>query len=442
MHRSETVETRHLVKRGKVYFVVLDVPKPLQPTLKKKVLTRTTGTGDILQARERRDTILAEFKARIARAKVDVEWLGGAATFDWLAQQADKAEAKAAELIRLAELERDAAQWARRKIAAALMPTSEPTITVLPCAAAGVSFREAAEACIASRQGTTKSDRWTPSLTTYAFPTIGAVPVSDLSTDHVLSVLQPMWATIPDAGRRLRNVIAAVLDYARTRGWRTGDNPAAWDGHLEHVLPQATRIKPAGQHEAMRWQDAPAFCSRLSSLATTPAHTLLFAILTAGRKDEILGATWPEFDLEGRVWTIPAGRMKAGREHRVPLSDAAMAVVRGMQAQSLPRHGELVFPGRAGKLSSATFYRVLHQLGETEATGHGFRSSFRDWCADNGHERELAELALAHVVGGKVERAYQRSDLLERRRGLMQEWGRFCTFRVTLSHKPLPEIAL
>ena len=187
-------------------------------------------------------------------------------------------------------------------------------------------------------------DRWTPSLTTYAFPTIGAVPVSDLSTDHVLSVLQPMWATIPDAGRRLRNVIAAVLDYARTRGWRTGDNPAAWDGHLEHVLPQATRIKPAGQHEAMRWQDAPAFCSRLSSLATTPAHTLLFAILTAGRKDEILGATWPEFDLEGRVWTIPAGRMKAGREHRVPLSDAAMAVVRGMQAQSLPRHGGLCIP--------------------------------------------------------------------------------------------------
>ena len=193
----------------------------------------------------------------------------------------------------------------------------------------GVSFREAAEACIAMSQGTTKSDRWIPSLTTYAFPTIGAVPVSDLSTDHVLSVLQPMWATIPDAGRRLRNVIAAVLDYARTRGWRTGDNPAAWDGHLEHVLPQATRIKPAGQHEAMRWQDAPAFCSRLSSLATTPAHTLLFAILTAGRKDEILGATWPEFDLEGRVWTIPAGRMKARREHRVPLSDAAMAVCGG-----------------------------------------------------------------------------------------------------------------
>ena len=148
---------------------------------------------------------------------------------------------------------------------------------------------------------------------------------------------------------------------------------------------------------------APAFCSRLSSLATTPAHTLLFAILTAGRKDEILGATWPEFDLEGRVWTIPAGRMKAGREHRVPLSDAAMAVVRGMQAQSLPRHGGLVFPGRAGKLSSATFYRVLHQLGETEATGHGFRSSFRDWCADNRHAARTCGIgAGARRQGGRL----------------------------------------
>jgi hypothetical protein len=237
MHRSETVEARHLVKRGKVYFVVLDVPAPLRSTLGRVVLTRTTGTGDILQARERRDAILAEFRTRIAKAKLSTAYPFNAWHMDALLAESQRVEDKARELQKQVDEWRYLANWGREK-AATLSPVPlVPTVTVLP-AVAEVSFREVAEACIASRKGTWKEDQWTPLLTMHAFPTIGAVPVADISTDHVLSVLQPMWATIPNAGKRLRAVIKSVLDYARIRGWRTTpENPAEWPGNLAHVLP-------------------------------------------------------------------------------------------------------------------------------------------------------------------------------------------------------------
>jgi integrase len=269
---------------------------------------------------------------------------------------------------------------------------------------------------------------WLSSLTTHAFPTIGAIPVAAVGTPEVLRVLEPVWATIPETASRLRSRVEAVLDWARVRGYREGENPARWKGHLDHLLPARKKLARVKHHAALPYRDLPAFLPRLSNGCTleagaNEARALEFVILTAARAGEVVSANWREIVIEtGGVWTwaVPAERMKLRRAHRVPLSQAARAVLEQVPADR--RRGP-IFPG----VTVHRLWKLLRTL-ITDATVHGFRSSFRDWAAEQtSAPREIAEMALAHRVGDDTEEAYRRTDLLEKRRTLMESWGRYCT---------------
>ncbi len=266
--------------------------------------------------------------------------------------------------------------------------------------------------------------QWRMTLTVYAEP-LRAKPVDKIETADVLAVLQPIWREKPETASRLRGRIERVLNAAKAKGYRTGENPAAWRGHLENLLPKPSRLS-RGHHAAMRYQDVPAFVAMLREREAVAGLALEFAILTAARSGEILGARWFEIDLDAKVWTIPAERMKAAREHRVPLSEPALAILTKVNEAKV---SDYVFPGqRSGKpLSVMALEMVLRRMGIEDATTHGFRSAFRDWAGNETHfPRELAEHALAHVIGDKAEQAYRRSDALARRRELMDAWARHC----------------
>jgi integrase len=244
---------------------------------------------------------------------------------------------------------------------------------------------------------------------------------SALAPLNSISVLQPVWAKTPETASRLRGRIEAVLDYAKAHGWRSGENPAAWRGHLALILPKRGKLS-RGHHAAMPYAEVPAFVGKLRAKETMPSLALQFLILTAARSGEVLGARWDEIDLEAKVWTVPAARMKAGVAHRVPLSEAARQVVASLAAI---RTGDLVFAGqrRGGQLSNGGV-ALLVPIG---ATIHGFRSAFRDWCGnETSYPREIAEGALAHAAGDATEQAYRRGDALEKRRALMEAWAQFC----------------
>jgi integrase len=261
-------------------------------------------------------------------------------------------------------------------------------------------------------------------LAVYAEP-LRAKPVDKIETADVLAVLQPIWQAKPETASRLRGRIERILNAAKAKGYRTGENPAAWRGHLETLLPKPSRLS-RGHHAAMRYQDVPAFVAKLRERAAVAGLALEFAILTAARSGEILGARWFEIDLDAEVWTIPTERMKAAREHRVPLSDPALAILRKVNEAKV---SDYVFPGqRSGKpLSVMALEMMLRRMGIENATVHGFRSAFRDWAGNETHfPRELAEHALAHLIGDKAEQAYRRSDALARRRELMDAWARHC----------------
>jgi len=266
--------------------------------------------------------------------------------------------------------------------------------------------------------------QWRMTLTVYAEPLRGK-PVDKIDTSDILAVLQPIWQTKPETASRVRGRIERVLNAAKAKGYRAGENPAAWRGHLENLLPKPSRLS-RGHHAAMRYQDVPAFVARLHEREAIAALALEFAILTATRSGEVLGAQWSEIDLDAKVWTISPERMKAAREHRVPLSERAIAIVKQIEAA---RAGDYVFPGQRVKrpLSAMAMEMVLRRMGIEDSTVHGFRSSFRDWAGNETHfPRELAEHALAHVIGDKAEQAYRRSDALARRRELMDAWARYC----------------
>ena len=256
--------------------------------------------------------------------------------------------------------------------------------------------------------------QWRMTLERYAAP-IRSRKVSDIETDDVLRVLSPLWQTRPETASRLRGRIERVLDYAKAHGWRSGENPALWRGHLRNVLPAHSRLA-RGHHAAMPYPDVPAFVQELSGKEAMAARALEFLILTAARAGEVLGATWAEIDLERGLWTVPANRMKAGDEHRVPLSPRALAIVAALHEM---RISDYVFPGqREGRpLSSAAFEMLLRRMKADAFTTHGFRSAFRDWAGDaTSVPREVAEAALAHRVGNATELAYRRTDALEKRR--------------------------
>ncbi|MBZ9975962.1 tyrosine-type recombinase/integrase [Mesorhizobium sp. BR-1-1-10] len=267
--------------------------------------------------------------------------------------------------------------------------------------------------------------QWRMTLTDYA-ASITAMKVSSITTDDVLRVLNPIWQSKAETASRLRGRIERVLTFAKGKGWRSGENPATWRGHLDGVLPVRNRLT-RGHHKAMRYVDVPAFVQRLRGHDAMSARALEFLILTAARSGEVLNATWREFDFDAALWTVPASRMKAGKEHRVPLSKPAVVIAKALHEV---RISEYVFPGhaRGRPLSNMAFAKLIERMKVEGVTPHGFRSAFRDWAGDATHfPRDVAEQALAHRVGDATERAYRRSDALEKRRKLMDAWASYCT---------------
>ena len=265
--------------------------------------------------------------------------------------------------------------------------------------------------------------QWERTLTAYAFPVVGKLSLRHIRQEHILKILEPIWTTKTETATRVRGRIESILDWAKVKGLRSGENPAAWKGHLDHMLPAPTRLKNVEHLAAVPVRDMPGFMVKLREAAGTAAQALEFLILTAARSGEVRGITWQEVSLEDALWVVPAERMKMKKEHRVPLSDRALSILK-----SQPRIDEnpLVFPAlRGSQMSDATMSAVLKRMG-IDATVHGFRSSFRDWCGDyTNYPRDLAEQCLAHGADDPVEAAYRRGDALERRREIMNEWSKF-----------------
>lgn len=266
-------------------------------------------------------------------------------------------------------------------------------------------------------------------------------PVNEVDTEAVLQLLKPIWSNVPETASRLRGRLENIFDAAKVRGLYNGENPARWRGHLKALLPARQRLT-RGHHAALPYRDLPAFMASLRERVTIAARALEFCILTATRSGETLGARWDEIDFEQRVWIIPAGRMKAGYEHRVPLSEGAMAL---LLQQSETRAGDLVFPGRKPgiPLSPMTMAMQLRRLGHSNVTVHGFRSTFRDWAAEQtNYSHETCEQALAHRISDKAEAAYRRGDQLAKRRMLMVDWANYAETKNRISHEQHSEIAL
>lgn len=322
---------------------------------------------------------------------------------------------------------RELATECRAQVAAGLDPiearnAAEKSKSGIP------TFGTVADALIAAKENEWRNakhrEQWRASLTEFAAP-LRSKPVDEIDTATVLAVLTPLWQAKLETASRLRGRIEAVLDAAKAQGHRSGENPAAWRGHLCHLLPKRSKLT-RGHHAAMNYQDVPAFLAKLRGCDAIAAMALEFCILTAARSGEVYGARWAEIDLSAKVWIVPASRMKAAREHRVPLADRALDIIKKL---SEARTGDFVFPSPRGQrpLSHVAMAKVMRRLEVEEATVHGFRSAFRDWAGNETHfPREVAETALAHVVGDKAEQAYRRGDALEKRRELMEAWAGFC----------------
>lgn len=292
--------------------------------------------------------------------------------------------------------------------------------------AAEVTFQTAAETFLAGKEGTWRNPKhrqqWYNTLSTHVYPKIGAMSVSAVDTPHVITVLEPIWKTTPETAKRVQGRIEVILDAAKVRGYRTGENPARWRGHLAQILPARSHLS-RGHHEAMPYESVPAFLKDLRQNVSIAALALEFTILTAARTGEVIGATWDEVDFEKAVWTIPGSRMKAGREHRVPLTPAALDVLKKARMLS----SQWLFQGqRGGPLSNMAMTMLLRRR-NLDVTVHGFRSSFRDWAGEmTAYPDDVCEAALAHTVASKTKAAYFRTDLFEKRRRLMDDWSLFC----------------
>jgi integrase len=312
------------------------------------------------------------------------------------------------------------------------------------------TFRSVAEEMLDSREVEWRNSKhrqqWRNTLGAYVFPTLGNLPVSQISTDDVLAVLSPIWTRIPETAGRVRGRIERVLSYAKAKGLRMGDNPAAWRGHLDEALPSPRKIqgREPGHHPALPWDQVSAFMVDLRAREAVSARALEFLILTASRTSEVLQATWREIDFDTSVWTVPATRMKAKREHRVALSEPAKLVLESIRPLA-SGDGSPVFPGTntGAFLSSMALLMLLRRMNAPEEgkparwrdqrsgepiTAHGFRSTFRDWTGEeSNHPTAIAEAALAHTMRDKTESAYARGDSLEKRRKLMMDWAAFCS---------------
>jgi integrase len=265
--------------------------------------------------------------------------------------------------------------------------------------------------------------QWTTSIERFAMPDLGTRPVADITTADVAGVLRPIWKSKAETASRVRGRIEQALDYAKAMGWRSGENPAAWKGNLDHILGNGRRSKTVEHHESVPVADIPGFYARLRKVTTTTAKALQLLTLTATRTGDVRGADWSEIDLQKRLWTIAATRMKGGSEHVVPLPDAAVKLLKSMS----PATG-LVFVGErnSGTIGANQLNKLMATLDVSGATPHGLRGSFRMWCAENHVSREVAEACLAHKVGNQVERAYMKSKLTEQRREVLARWAGYC----------------
>ena len=334
---------------------------------------------------------------------------------------------------------REKAADARKQVKSGIDPLEAKEIEQVAAKARAITFQElAAEYIAAHRPGwrnAKHAQQWENTLTTYAFPKIGDKPVHTITTEDVLGILKNLWTEKPETASRVRNRIELVIDAGRAKGLSTAANPAAWRGHLDKLLSKRNRTSK-GHHAAMDYRALPAFFTKLTDTRDSlSAKALRITILTACRTSEVLLATWDEFDLEGRIWTIPGERMKAGRPHRVPLSDAVLSVLAGLESKD-----GYLFPGaRKGRpLSNMAMAMALRKIGYKDLTVHGFRSTFRDWAAEETHYPNIvAEQALAHTVGNAVEAAYRRGDLLEKRRALMADWADYCTTKPAANVVPI-----
>lgn len=301
------------------------------------------------------------------------------------------------------------------------------------------TFKECAEAYVDSQKAGWRNakhrQQWSNTLRDYAFPKLGSLPVSAVDTGLVMQVLQPLWETRTETATRLRGRIEAILDWSGVQGFRSGENPAVWRGHLEHLLPNPGKVARVVHHPAMPYSVVAAFLEGLKDVPGASALALRFIVLTACRSGEARGATWGEVDLKAKVWTVPATRMKAAREHKVPLSPQALAVLEEA-AEHFPapkdakaRAATFIFPSRAATaLSDMALSMLMRRQKQGEYTVHGFRSTFRDWAAEQtAYPRAVVETALAHGNPDRVEAAYLRSDFIEKRTRLMAEWGTYAT---------------
>ncbi len=333
---------------------------------------------------------------------------------------------------------KDAARTARALLAQGIDPIEHSRAArskLISERAAAIAFAQAASQYIETHESGWRNakhaQQWRNTIEAYATPIIGNVLVRDVALPQVLSILEPIWKTRTETASRLRGRMESVLDWATARGYRTGPNPARWKGLLDKLLPAPGKIAKTGHHRALPYADLGKFMKLLAAHDGLGARALEFTILTACRSGEVRGAKWDEFDLEAGVWTVPEGRMKAGKEHRVPLSDAALAIIKTQKDHAFC---EYVFPSshKARNSESAgappsdmTLSAVLRRM-TVAAVPHGFRSTFRDWCAETtDYPREVAEMALAHAIGNKAEAAYRRGDLFEKRKQMMQDWADF-----------------
>lgn len=294
--------------------------------------------------------------------------------------------------------------------------------------AKNLTFQECADQYIASHRSGWKNpkhiDQWINTIATYCCPVIGKLPVNEIDTGLVMRVLDPIWRDKAETASRLRGRIESILDWATVRGYREGTNPARWKGQLDHLLPNTSRVKRITHHAALGYTQIGELMVMLRQQAGIAARALEFTILTACRSGEVRLATWGEIDLKNQVWIIPGQRMKAGKEHRAPLSDAAIAVL-----NQLDQSTTYIFPGRdqSKPLSDMSLTAVLRRMNRDDLTVHGFRSTFRDWAAETtAYPQHVAEMALAHTIGDKVEAAYRRGDLFTKRTRMMEDWARFC----------------
>ncbi len=332
----------------------------------------------------------------------------------------------------LAQAREIAAKY-RLKVKAKIDPLAEREAAAARAAAeaqaakaAKVTFRDLAKTFLEGKEGSWRNEKhrqqWHNTLSTYVYPVIGDMPVGDIETRDVLSVIEPIWKAKAETANRVRGRIEAILDAARVRGYRKGDNPARWRGHLAQILPARTQLS-RGHHQALPYAQMSEFFEMLRQMNSVAALALEFTILTAARTGEVLGATWAEVDMDRAVWTVPAARMKAGREHRVPLSPRAVEILKLTKKLG----AEWLFPGQKGKQMSGMTMAMLLRRAGMDVTVHGFRSAFRDWAAETtSFPHDVCEAALAHTVGDKTVAAYFRSDLFEKRRRLMEEWARYC----------------